>query len=296
MGRNKANFLYKSVDAALRSALRVLPVTRLGEKLALLWGYRYGPEPRTIQLRSGLNFEYSKPDFIPLWLYYFGTFEPSALSYAKRASHGGQAVMDVGANLGFYSVELANVVHGGRLIAVEAIPEHAASVRRNAALNGFGHIEVVQAAVGAQAGGFVRLELPKNGNSGMYSVASNSHDGGIEAPLTTIDDIVKQCRLDSLDFIKMDIEGSELAALQGAEDTLRRFNPTILVELNEPALSRFGASTSQVKSFLDQLGYIGWKITRRGTERISVGDDHYCDECIFVHRSKQGAMKLLALE
>src|SRR5205807_8264050 len=58
--------------------------------------------------------------------------------------------------------------------------------------------------------------------------------------LTTVDRVVKTLDLDRLDFIKADIEGWELRLLQGAENTLARFRPRLLLELSGPALARAG--------------------------------------------------------
>lgn len=71
--------------------------------------------------------------------------------------------------------------------------------------------------------------------------------------LTTVDDFVAEARLDRLDFIKIDAEGSDFEVLKGARRTVERFRPTILLEIH--LLSRFGGSGAAVLHFLDVYDY-----------------------------------------
>lgn len=294
MTSKSSNTVYALADSVIRNTLSRVPVSRLTEKIALSWGYRYQPEPRVIQLRSGLRFNYETCDFIPLSLYYLGTFEDYCLSFAKACAPKGATVLDVGANIGLYTVELANSVGPmGRVISIEAMPRHAQSVRRNLGLNGLDNAEVVQVAVGDHHGE-VTLGLPPGGNQGMFSVGAS---GGETAtvPLRLLDDILQEKGVSSLALIKMDIEGSEMAALQGATKTLRQFKPAILIELNEPALQRFGTSSIAVRSLIQEFGYRGWVVGPNGVRPIRPDDQHVCDECLFIHRDKSSLIETLKL-
>jgi FkbM family methyltransferase len=284
--RRQNNVLFRGVDAMIRAALRQLPPSEATERIALTWGYRFQPDPKLVQLRSGLRFDFNAADYISLWLYYLGTFEPTALAHAKRVLRAGSNVLDVGSNVGFYSIELAQTACDGRLVSIEAMPQHAAAVRRNLELNGLKNATVLQFAVGASDGGTVQIGLPAGGNPGMYSVVWDSENPGIEVPLTTIDKIIEEQSLLGLDLIKMDIEGSEFAALRGATRTLESLRPALLIELNEDALGRFDASPAMVKQLLRELGYSGWKLSGGAAQPIADSTRHVCDECLYLHRDR----------
>lgn len=295
MASKSSSAVYRVADGVIRNTLTRLPVSWATEGIALSWGYKYQPEPRVIRLRSGLRFHYETCDFIPLSLYYLGVFEGYCLSLAKACAPEGATVLDVGANIGLYTVELASRVGPmGRVISIEAMPRHAESVRRNLALNGLDNAEVVQVAVGDHHGE-VTLGLPPGGNQGMFAVGADNGGETATVPLRPIDDILQEKGVTSLALIKMDIEGSEMAALQGAIKTLRQFKPAILIELNEPALQRFGTSAVAARLFIQELGYRGWIISPNGVRPLRPDDQHVCDECLFIHRDKSALIQALKL-
>ena len=76
-----------------------------------------------------------------------------------------------------------------------------------------------------------------------------------------LDDVVGECAMPRVDFIKVDIEGSELRMLVGAEHTLRRFRPPLLLEVSEDYLVRRGDSSGELAAYLRDLDYApadGW--------------------------------------
>lgn len=272
---------FRAVDAMLRVVLRVLPTSSLSERIALEWGYRYRPLPRIVKLRSGARFHFDRVDFIPLLLYYTGVFEPGMLRYLRALLKPGDVVVDVGANVGFHTLECWNVVGpNGQVISIEASPDHVESIRRNLRTNDYPDDNVLNVAVG-DSDGEASLGLPEGGNQGMFGINAGS-GGAFNIALRRIDDLLKGHQLSSLAVIKMDIEGSELSALRGASDILRRLHPAILIELNATALARCGASPSDVVRLLEDHCYQGWVIGRGHAQPIIAGMAHDCDECLFL--------------
>lgn len=71
----------------------------------------------------------------------------------------------------------------------------------------------------------------------------------------TLDGFLEATSIHRLDFIKMDCEGWELKALKGAEKMIRKFHPTMLIEVNAGALLAQGTTTTQLADYLNDLGY-----------------------------------------
>src|ERR1035437_10859205 len=112
---------YDSINALLRFGLHIAP----SEKLALWWGCRYRPAPAVAKLRSGSLAEMTENDHLQLLLYYCGEFEPQCVELMKKHIGPGSIVLDVGANIGLYTLEAAKAVGAtGRVIAIEASPGH----------------------------------------------------------------------------------------------------------------------------------------------------------------------------
>lgn len=267
---------YGALDPIVRSALRRLPVSVRTEAVALQWGYRFQPEPEWVVLRSGRKIWTNAVDHSQLLIRYLGTFEPKSLESMRTLLRPGATVLDVGANIGVFSIEAANIVgKDGKVISIEPFPFHADAIRRSAEANDFVQITVVSCAVADRFGAAV-LSLPRGGNRGMFTIGKVSGSEHGDVPVSTIDEIVGDKQVD---FIKMDIEGSEYRALLGAERTLRRSKPPILIELNEAALQTCGSSSRKVKDVLMSHGYSG-RLVGSGRS-IELDDQHVCDECIF---------------
>jgi FkbM family methyltransferase len=121
----------------------------------------------------------------------------------ERYLSPGQLFVDVGANVGTYAVLAAS--QGAEVIAIEPAADTARLLRENARLNGY-DIRIVEQAVGAQQG-------TARFSSGQDSVNRIDPDGPVSVPMVTLDQLVGDRQVAGM---KLDIEGYELAALQGA--------------------------------------------------------------------------------
>jgi FkbM family methyltransferase len=292
-----ANPIYRLCDALLRRVLRTLPPSEFAEGCALWWGYQFRPAPRVSKLRSGPLIQTDHTDHLQLLIYYLGTFEPHCLPYLRGCVAEGGTIVDVGANIGFYTLESAVLVgETGRVIAIEAAPSHVRTLTQNLALNELQNVSVVETAVG-NSRGQATLARSSEDNLGMFSLGSGSHFDAHVVSLTTIDELLEEQGISRVDFIKMDIEGSEFNALQGAQMTLRKYRPAILIELNDAALRRCGSSSRDVVQLLHKMNYQGWKINRNSAELIAYNDDvGDFNECLFLCRDGEALAEKLGLK
>lgn len=140
----------------------------------------------------------------------------------------GDVVIDAGAHLG-ESTRNALRMGASKVISIEPSPANVRAFRRNLATQiAGGRIVIVEKGVYDHEG---VLEFENHQSwSGEFVDQQGGHGGKIEQlPITTIDALVAQLKLTRLDFIKMDIEGSEPYALKGAAETLRRFKPRLAI-------------------------------------------------------------------
>lgn len=141
----------------------------------------------------------------------------------------GDVVMDAGANVGAFTRVALNQ-GAARVIAIEPGPENVAAFHRNFESEiASGRVALVPKGVWDQVGEMDLRVSPSN--SAADSFVMNPPDSKVigKIPVTTIDNLVAELYLEKVDFIKMDIEGSEPKALDGAKRTLARFKPRLSV-------------------------------------------------------------------
>ena len=186
-------------------------------------------------------------------------FDPEALvaDFVGITLAPGAVVMDIGGNIGAASLYLAaKVGAGGLVLAYEPDEKNLDVFRQNLAANGgLPQVQLVPKGISDREG---VLEFFSGGNytSSLCKTEYVERDAQkyhvVKVPVTTLDAEAARLQLTRLDFVKMDIEGSESAALQGAKATLERFHPPLIVETHTVN----GQSTAaEVERLLRAYGY-----------------------------------------
>jgi FkbM family methyltransferase len=145
----------------------------------------------------------------------------------ERDVRKGDIVLDCGANVGVYTREALK--NGAKLVvAIEPAPENIECLRRNfTAEIASGRVIVYEKGVWDKDDMLVMRVDPGNSAADSFVIR---REGAVETkqlPLTTIDKLVAELKLERVDYIKMDIEGAEQRALQGAIETLTKFRPRL---------------------------------------------------------------------
>lgn len=128
----------------------------------------------------------------------------------------GDVVLDIGAGIGSETMPFARWVGpSGKVVAVEAHPATFAILQRTCRLNGVTNVELVHAALMDSDRPVMISDLPTE-----VSYENRIGSDGVEVPALTLTDLVRRCNLGRIDFLKMNIEGAELPALQGGSEVL----------------------------------------------------------------------------
>ncbi|GAB3240397.1 hypothetical protein GCM10027346_34490 [Hymenobacter seoulensis] len=184
------------------------------------------------------------------------------LFFLQQIIKPGFVCLDIGANLGYYSVALSRLAGPqGQVLAVEPIPDFQAIWKDNVQLSGVRNLTLLPYALGG-SDTMVQMGTPeRNGllHHGMTKVAaSNPHEHyarTYEVPMRVPDTLFAS--LPRLDFVKCDVEGFEHEVFRHMQATLRRFRPLIQTELNGLENRR------AVTSLLAELGYKPFVLSER---------------------------------
>jgi FkbM family methyltransferase len=165
-------------------------------------------------------------DLIQRHLYFFGAWEPAISGWVTRTLRSGDGFIDVGANIGYYSLLASRIVgEQGKVVAVEASPTIHAILVRHVKLNKRDNVRTVNGAASAKRG-IVKLFLGTPDNIGKTStIAREGESINVQAlPLFEIlgEDEILRARI-----IKIDVEGAELQVLRGLAPLLGRMRPDL---------------------------------------------------------------------
>lgn len=178
------------------------------------------------------------------------------IHFFEKITLPGDYIVDVGANVGLYSI-LAGKKAGpeGRVLAFEPFPASLDILRRNRAHNGLDRMmNIFPIALGAAR---TKLALSVHSDPGRNSFGELGQDEitRIDVPVDTLDNVLSELNPPKIDFIKMDVEGFEKMVLEGGQNSLSHYKPTIVFELNPDMCKRAGYDASEIVQFLQGLGY-----------------------------------------
>jgi FkbM family methyltransferase len=176
-----------------------------------------------------------------------GTYQLSHLEAALQHVTSFGTAIDGGAHIGTWSRIMAGRFE--KVIAIEPSPDTFECLEHNMGVAGCTNVERRQVALG-EAPGVVTMRLDAPNEARANTGARFAAPGG-EIPVITIDSL----NLSDLGFLKLDIEGSEPAALRGAKATLARCQPIVLFENKWLWTRHFGLPKNAVRDFLTAVGY-----------------------------------------
>ncbi len=182
----------------------------------------------------------------------YGIYEPVETALIKKLIKPNYVVLDIGANIGYYTLMLAKLVgETGKVYAFEPEPRNYHILQQNIEFNNLKNVHVHNTAI-AEKSGTSTLHLCDT-NRGMHRIYESQwcKEGTVNVPMTAIDDLIEYA-----DFIKMDIEGAELGALKGMKILLKKHHPTILMEFHPPSILEYGAQPKEIFDFVVGLDYV----------------------------------------
>jgi len=181
-----------------------------------------------------------------------GDHEPWVQELLRRYLTSGDCFFDVGGHTGFFSLIAARIVgEEGSVVALEADPENAELLRTNAARNVMPQVCVIQAAVWSSCDEltFQRASAASNRTEGHVADGRTDTGSAIRVLAITLDHLLFNQHVRPPKLVKIDIEGGEWEALQGAKRILLEMNPYLLIEVHNPA------TIDPLESFLRGFGY-----------------------------------------
>jgi len=286
-----ANRLIEPLRTGFASCWRALPRLPGHKPASTAANYAFlglGCDPlATVRMRLGHRMKVDLRSWTERYAYYSGIYQDEELiRTARRLLPQDAVVLDVGANIGFFTVPLARALadRRGTLHAFEPLPSNFARLEENLRLNDLpdGVVQRWPCGLSSECTELeitLREDFQRGGETGNASIVI---DDGLDArfkrikvPVRTLDDFAAEHALDRLDFVKIDIEGHEDLFFEGGRSTLARTRPTILMEVNAPYFRRRGVVLAER---LAELLPPDYRFARRTDAWHAIDDVGECDE------------------
>jgi FkbM family methyltransferase len=201
------------------------------------------------------------------------SYEPQNISFIKNKISNCKVFFDIGANVGIYSYQLCDYFKGVTIYAFEPNPVLAKILKKTIEYNHLPNFNVVQKGVSSSKGSFkFYLDYENDGghslNQDFIKYHQNQKKDFIYIETCTLDEFVIENRIEKIDFIKIDIQGLEKDALQGAINCLKLFKPILLIECNLNSLK----SEINILTLIENSGHL-YKIFDPTEERYLTFND-----------------------
>jgi FkbM family methyltransferase len=199
--------------------------------------------------------DHLKNDFVSNAIKSGEIFEEEVISEAKKYIKENTSVLDIGANYGQMSILFSAMVgKGGKVYSFEAMPFVFEVLTNNVTVNNCTNIQLINNAVYNKSGKeliFPKPDLSKFSSLGSFGIDPDATNG-YPVKSITIDDI----KYDKpISFMKIDIQGSDLFALQGAHATIMKYRMPIIFEYEEQFQSAFKTSFQDYVDFVKSIDY-----------------------------------------
>jgi len=226
----------------------VRPVRKLGLGIA-----RYWPWPVAVRIKNGRRMFVDLRSAVSRGIFVKGEFDPVVFEPLHGVLRQGGTFLDVGANVGFYSMLALDAVGlDGAVHAFEMDERPRRCLRKTIAQERISNLSLHEFAVGNRNGNIGVAMQEDCGNSSVVDTG-----GQRQIAMQKLDTWWHESGVKKIQAIKLDIEGAELPALQGAEELLRAERPLIVCEVEEELQKRFGYGPKQL---LDQFAGLGYRV------------------------------------
>lgn len=207
--------------------------------------------------KTGIKILCDKADkrIAPIEILNFGAYEKADADLLFSLLEDRMSIFDIGANIGWYSLNLARMFPNTTIYAFEPIPATYGFLLANIGLNQATQVRPHNFGFSDREGELTFYFNPReSGGASAVDLQGTGLAQKVECKVQRLDSFVARTGT-RVDFIKCDVEGAELFVLNGAAETLRNFKPMVFAEMLRKWAAKFNYHPNQIIKFMADLGY-----------------------------------------
>lgn len=231
----------------------------------------------------------------PIEILNFQHYEKKDSDMIFRLVSNGDRILDIGANIGWYSINLAKRFPQCKILAFEPIPKTFSQLEKNISINSVSNIETYNHGFSNETKDLIFYYYPTGSeNASSAKLADVEGVQEIKCRVKTLDDFMSSDNA-SVDFIKCDVEGAELFVFQGGVETLKKCKPIIFTEMLRKWSAKFNYHPNEIIKLLGDIGYKCFSVNdTRLVEFFSMDEDTVETNFFFLHTEKHAAQIRMA--
>ena len=267
----------------------------------ILWSYQEFIENKNIEsieisrsrvkftTRTGIEMVCDPSDerSTPLVILDFGDYEKYELQMMRKFIKKNSLILDIGANLGWYCLNLSKNIPKGLIMAFEPIPKTFEYLKKNIQLNNINNVKLYNFGLLDKKATLEFCYFPKiSGAASLKALYKDRNKQKIKCKVRRLDDFIFGMSR-RVDFIKCDVEGAEIFVIRGALKTLKKMKPVLFLEMLRKWSAKFGYHPNEIITLLSNIGYDCFYVRKDKLVRIRAMDEQtVATNYFFLHRDK----------
>jgi FkbM family methyltransferase len=237
----------------------------------------------------GIKIICSEKDYriAPIETLNFFDYEKNESAMMERLIGKGDTFFDIGANIGWYSINIASAYRDAKIFSFEPIPKTFAQLNRNIKLNLLFNITTYNFGFSDRDDNFPFFYYPEgSGNASAVNLTGRDDVQVVNCKVRTLDDFIAETG-HHIDFIKCDVEGAELMVFRGGIKTISRDLPIIFSEILRKWSAKFGYNPNEIFDLFRSVGYEAYTIKDAALIRFKKMDESTVEtNFFFLHSDK----------
>ncbi len=205
----------------------------------------------------------------PFEILNFGDYEKKELNITKSLFKDGQTFLDIGSNIGWYSLNIATFYKNSEIYAFEPMLKPFEIMNENVKLNNLSNIKTFNYGLSDCEQLETFYYYPEGTvNASLKNLQNKAKIKKQKIMVYTLDSIVRKNDL-KVDFIKCDVEGAEIKVLKGGLETLKKYKPILFLEILRKWTKKFDYDSNDIIKILEDLGYSCFVVRENKLKKIN---------------------------